>query len=64
MIFNPGMSLVFLFGLNNHRYYHSDKDNSRVRIVTVWQGQKDLNPRHAVLEAMLVFLSRFGFAPI
>ena len=29
-----------------------------------WQGQKDLNPRHAVLEAMLKFLSRSGFAPI
>ena len=29
-----------------------------------WQGQKDLNPRHAVLEAMLNFLSRSGFAPI
>ena len=28
-----------------------------------WQGQKDLNPRHAVLEAMLKFLSRSSFAP-
>ena len=29
-----------------------------------WQGQKDLNPRHAVLEAMLKFLSHSDFAPI
>ena len=29
-----------------------------------WQGQKDLNPRHAVLEAMLNFLSRSDFSPI
>ena len=29
-----------------------------------WQGQKDLNPRHAVLEAMLKFISRSDFAPI
>ena len=29
-----------------------------------WQGQKDLNPRHAVLEAMLKFLSRSDFSPI
>ena len=29
-----------------------------------WQGQKDLNPRHAVLEAMLNFLSRSIFSPI
>ena len=29
-----------------------------------WQGQKDLNPRHAVLEAMLKFISRSGFSPI
>ena len=29
-----------------------------------WQGQKDLNPRHAVLEAMLKFLSRYNFSPI
>ena len=47
-----------------NRYYHSDEDNSRVRIVTVLQGQKDLNPRHAVLEAMLKFISRSNFSPI
>ena len=29
-----------------------------------WQGQKDLNPRHAVLEAMLKFISRPDFSPI
>ena len=29
-----------------------------------WQGQKDLNPRHAVLEAMLKFLSHSDFSPI
>ena len=29
-----------------------------------WQGQKDLNPRHAVLETMLKFLSRSNFSPI
>ena len=29
-----------------------------------WQGQKDLNPRHAVLEAMLKFLSRSDLSPI
>ena len=29
-----------------------------------WQGQKDLNPRHAVLEAMLKFLSCSDFSPI
>ena len=29
-----------------------------------WQGQKDLNPRHAVLEAMLKFFSRSDFSPI
>ena len=34
------------------------------RLLDRWQGQKDLNPRHAVLEAVLVFLSRSGFAPI
>ena len=34
------------------------------RLLDRWQGQKDLNPRHAVLEAMLKFLSRSGFAPI
>ena len=28
-----------------------------------WQGQKDLNPRHAVLEAMLKSISRSGFSP-
>ena len=55
-IFQPVHEPRFLFGLNNHRYYHSDEDNSRVRIVTVLQGQKDLNPRHAVLES----LSRFA----
>ena len=63
-IFQPVHEPRFLFGLNNHRYYHSDEDNSRVRIVTVLQGQKDLNPRHAVLEAMLKFLSRSDFSPI
>ena len=34
------------------------------RLLDRWQGQKDLNPRHAVLEAMLKFLSRSGFSPI
>ena len=34
------------------------------RLLDRWQGQKDLNPRHAVLEAMLNFLSRSGFSPI
>ena len=29
-----------------------------------WQGQKDLNPRHAVLEAMLKFLSHYDLSPI
>ena len=29
-----------------------------------WQGQKDLNPRHAVLEAMSNFLSLSDFSPI
>ena len=33
------------------------------RLLDRWQGQKDLNPRHAVLEAMLNFLSRYGFSP-
>ena len=35
-----------------------------LRTFSRWQGQKDLNPRHAVLEAMLKFLSRYGFSPI
>ena len=34
------------------------------RLLDRWQGQKDLNPRHAVLEAMLNFLSRSDFSPI
>ena len=34
------------------------------RLLDRWQGQKDLNPRHAVLEAMLKFLSRSDFYPI
>ena len=34
------------------------------RLLDRWQGQKDLNPRHAVLEAMLKFLSRSDFSPI
>ena len=34
------------------------------RLLDRWQGQKDLNPRHAVLEAMLKFISRSGFSPI
>ena len=34
------------------------------RLLDRWQGQKDLNPRHAVLEAMLKFLSRSDFTPI
>ena len=34
------------------------------RLLERWQGQKDLNPRHAVLEAMLNFLSRSVFSPI
>ena len=34
------------------------------RLLNRWQGQKDLNPRHAVLEAMLKFLSRSDFSPI
>ena len=28
------------------------KENNNVQICLAWQGQKDLNPRHAVLEAM------------
>ena len=35
-----------------------------LRTFCQWQGQKDLNPRHAVLEAMLNFLSRSAFSPI
>ena len=35
-----------------------------LRTFSQWQGQKDLNPRHAVLEAMLNFLSRSDFSPI
>ena len=35
-----------------------------LRTFSRWQGQKDLNPRHAVLEAMLKFLSRSDFSPI
>ena len=35
-----------------------------LRTFSQWQGQKDLNPRHAVLEAMLKFLSRSDFSPI
>ena len=35
-----------------------------LRTFSRWQGQKDLNPRHAVLEAMLKFLSRSNFSPI
>ena len=34
-----------------------------LRTFSRWQGQKDLNPRHAVLEAMLNFLSRSNFSP-
>ena len=34
------------------------------RLLDRWQGQKDLNPRHAVLESMLKFLSRSDFSPI
>ena len=34
------------------------------RLLDRWQGQKDLNPRHAVLEAMLKFISRSDFSPI
>ena len=34
------------------------------RLLDRWQGQKDLNPRHAVLESMLKFLLRTGFSPI
>ena len=34
------------------------------RLLDRWQGQKDLNPRHAVLEAMLKFISRSGFSQI
>ena len=34
------------------------------RLLDRWQGQKNLNPRHAVLEAMLKFLSRSDFSPI
>ena len=34
------------------------------RLLDRWQGQKDLNPRHAVLETMLNFLSRSNFSPI
>ena len=31
---------------------HIFKENKNVQICAIWQGQKDLNPRHAVLEAM------------
>ena len=48
-----------------------DKEKARkrpavehLRTFCRWQGQKDLNPRHAVLEAMLNFLSRSDFSPI
>ena len=48
-----------------------DKEKARkrpavehLRTFSQWQGQKDLNPRHAVLEAMLKFLSRSDFSPI
>ena len=34
------------------------------RLLDRWQGQKDLNPRHAVLEAMLKFLSHSNLSPI
>jgi hypothetical protein len=34
------------------------------RLLDRWQGQKDLNPRHAVLEAMLKFLSHSDLSPI
>ena len=34
------------------------------RLLDRWQGQKDLNPRHAVLEAMLKFISHSDFSPI
>ena len=34
------------------------------RLLDQWQGQKDLNPRHAVLETMLDFISRTVFSPI
>ena len=59
-IFNPCMSR-FLFGLNNHRYYHSDEDNSRVRIVTVLQGQKDLKKQFRLLPCFIAcFCVVFG----
>ena len=35
-----------------------------LRTFSQWQGQKDLNPRHAVLEAMLKFISHSDFSPI
>ena len=35
-----------------------------LRTFSRWQGQNGSNARHAVLEAMLKFLSRSGFAPI
>ena len=48
-----------------------DKEKARkrpafrhLRTFSQWQGQKDLNPRHAVLEAMLKFLSSSNFSPI
>ena len=35
-----------------------------LRTFSQWQGQKDLNPRHAVLEAMLNFILHSDFTPI
>ncbi len=32
------------------KHIFHDKHNGKVRIGVIWQGQKDLNPRHAVLE--------------
>ena len=44
------------FGLYSSRFYIEKLKGTMttciIVIVPMWQGQKDLNPRHAVLEAM------------